>query len=528
MFRESSGMIRNWKLSEIPFYPLLIAAYFPLYLMAADLGTTNPSDVFRPLAVCVVLALLATAVLGRVLRDIHQAALWIAMAVIVIFAFRLLQQMIDAIFSLWIKELPGIYALGIIVAVAVLIGWRARPAANLTRIANVVVAIMVAFPAATLAQRALVGNTAVAGDQAAEQGDAAFEVVQAVGDRPNIVHIVLDGYSRADVLVRYYGFDNTGFLDELKAMGFAVADGATSPYNQTLHSMTSVFTAADLDRIVGNRTGAELRAALRVHLRRNPVMATLSRLGYQTAALDVQYDPVRMDQLDRMLDKRPLSNFEATWLRRTVFYPIAVKAGFREATVPPETFTNPYERDLREPYFLYIHLLAPHPPFDVTRNGEVLPPEGGFWAMGDASHFTQHQLARQELYRRGYVEKLIYTNNGILSLVRRITGEADRPTIVIIHGDHGGGQHFDHDSAEKSCIQERFAPLLAVYATDGQLQQALPRDINLTNLYRVVFNTYFGTDMPMLPARSVFIGWKRPEQQRTITAEEMARRCGQP
>jgi hypothetical protein len=72
---------------------------------------------------------------------------------------------------------------------------------------------------------------------------------------------------------------------------------------------------------------------------------------------------------------------------------------------------------------------------------------------------------------------------------------------------------------------ERFAPLLAVYSNDGRLQRALPRDINLTNLYRVVFNTYFGTEMPMLPDRSVFIGWKRPEQQRVITAEEMARNC---
>ena len=129
-------------------------------------------------------------------------------------------------------------------------------------------------------------------------------------------------------------------------------------------------------------------------------------------------------------------------------------------------------------------------------------------------------------YRRGYVEKLIYTNNGILSLVRRVIGEASRPTIVIVHGDHGGGKHFDHDSAEQSCMSERFAPLLAVYASDGRLQRALPQDINLTNLYRVVFNTYFGTEMPMLQDRSVFIGWKRPEQRRVISAEEMVRSCG--
>ena len=123
----STGVTR--KLSEFPLYPLLLAAYFPLYLMSADLGMTNLADVVRPLLVCVALALVATAVLGRMLRDVHRAALWVAMAFIVIFDFRLLQQMIDEVFSFWIKELPGIYALVGMVAVALLIGWRARPGA---------------------------------------------------------------------------------------------------------------------------------------------------------------------------------------------------------------------------------------------------------------------------------------------------------------------------------------------------------------------------------------------------------------
>jgi hypothetical protein len=515
------------KLSDFPLYPLLLAAYFPLYLMSADLGMTNLGDVVRPLAVCVALALAATWGLGRVLRDVHRAALWVALAFVVIFDFRLLQQMIDGALSFWIRELPGIYALAAMVAVAVLIGWRARPGANVTRIANVVVAVMVAFPVISLVQRALVIDTAVAGGgEAAGRQDAAFDAVPAGGERPDIVHIVLDGYSRGDVLARYYGFDNSGFLDALRGMGFTVADRATSPFSQTLQSMTSIFTASDLEGVGGDRTGAELRDALRNRLKHNPVMGTLDRLGYQTAALDIRYDPVRMDQLDRLLDRHALSNFEVTGLRQTVFYPIALKLGLREASVPPETFTKPYERELTGPYFLYMHMLTPHPPFDMTRNGEVLPPEGGFWSMNDGSHYTKHLPEREESYRRGYVEKLVYTNNGILSLVRRVIGEAKRPTIIVIHGDHGGGKHFDHDSAEQSCMGERFAPLLAVYSSDGRLQQALPGDINLTNLYRVVFNTYFGTDMPMLPDRSVFIGWKRPEQRRVVTLEEIARSCG--
>jgi hypothetical protein len=157
------------KLSEFPLYPLLLAAYFPVYLMSEDLGMTDPADVVRPLVVCVALALVATSALGRLIRDVHRAALWVAMAFIVIFDFRLLQQMIDGVFSFWIKELPGIYALAGMVVAAALVGWKARPGANVTRIANVVAAVMVAFPALTLAQRALVVNTAAAGGRAAEQ-----------------------------------------------------------------------------------------------------------------------------------------------------------------------------------------------------------------------------------------------------------------------------------------------------------------------------------------------------------------------
>lgn len=521
-------MTRNWKLSEIPFYPLLIAAYFPLDLMAADVdGTISLIDVVRPLVVCVGLALVATLILNWALRDLHRAALWTAMTFFIICFFRLLHRMTDDIAAILNVDFSGIYTLAVTLVVAVLIGRMARPGINLTRIANVVMGVMVVFPVVTLAQRSLTVNTTVAALEALEQGNLAFDAVQQEGDRPNIIHIVLDGYSRADVLARYYDYDNSGFLNALRTMGFAVADGATTAYSQTLQSMTSTFTADRLDGIGVGRAGAALRKALWNRLQHNPVMRTLSRLGYQTAALDIRYDPVRMDQLDRLLDRHTLSNFEAIALRKTVFYPIALKVGFKEATVPAETFMKSYERDLTEPYFEYLHLLAPHPPFDVTRNGEVLTPENGSWNINDGSEYTKHLPERQEAYRRGYVEKLIYTNNGILLLARRVISEAKRPTIIIVHGDHGGGQLFDHDSPAQTCMQERFSPLLAVYASDGRLQKVLPPDINLTNLYRLVFNTYFGTQMPMLPSRSVFISWKRPEEQQTITVEEMARTCGQ-
>ena len=47
--------VKSWKL---PLYPLLMAAYYPLYMMAADQGMTDVAEVIRPATVCVLLALL--------------------------------------------------------------------------------------------------------------------------------------------------------------------------------------------------------------------------------------------------------------------------------------------------------------------------------------------------------------------------------------------------------------------------------------------------------------------------------------
>ena len=82
--------VKSWKL---PLYPLLIAAYYPLYMMAADQGMTM-LEVIRPATVCVLLALLLMVFLGAILRDLHRAALWVAMAVVLIFGGKFVQRII--------------------------------------------------------------------------------------------------------------------------------------------------------------------------------------------------------------------------------------------------------------------------------------------------------------------------------------------------------------------------------------------------------------------------------------------------
>ena len=59
------------------------------------------------------------------------------------------------------------------------------------------------------------------------------------GDRPDVYYIILDGYSRADVIKNDLGYDNTPFLDQLRGLGFVIGSCSRSNYDATHTSITS-------------------------------------------------------------------------------------------------------------------------------------------------------------------------------------------------------------------------------------------------------------------------------------------------
>ncbi len=511
--------------SVLPLYPLLLAIHYPLYLMASDLGMTDVQAALRPAIAGFLVALLLTALSGAVLRDIYRGALCTTLIVILVYHFDRLQIFFNATIGRLSGPLPDVLLLAVLLVLAILIVMLARPGPNLTRIANVIAGVMLALPLATLLWQEAEADDATVRTLAAEQRDSLLAAARPVGSLPNIVHVVLDAYSRQDVLTNLYGFDNTPFLDSLRRLNFAVADRATTPYNQTMLAMTSVLSTDYLDPQAPLPPGVSLRRSLRKQLQDNPVMGALSRLGYQTAALDVRYDPIRMDQVDRLLGRHWISNFGMTTLERSLLHRLALRLGFVEASLPRDMFETPYERELTSPFFLYVHALAPHPPFDVNRHGEPMEPEGGWRGLADGSHFTDGNPERRRIYRDGYVEKLQFTNQLVLAYLTRLVQEVPDPKVILVHGDHGGGMQFDQNSLEYTCAAERFSPLLAVYASDGRLQQALPPDLNLVNLYRVVFNTYIGTQLPLLPAQSTFADWLEPTKQQPVSPEQLGQQC---
>lgn len=365
------------------------------------------------------------------------------------------------------------------------------------------------------------------------------------GNLPHIVHIVLDGYSRADVLQSVYGYDNTSFLNALRTRGFRVAERATTPFNQTLLTMSSIFSlapvveAADFGHPWGD--AAHYRRTLGEIIRDGTVPQILAEQGYEIRSAPVAFVGLQRENpattagelspfglfgfaatysfTYELLVQSPVLNSLAVRFLGDHFDVIAVNYRYLK-NLPERRFQPPEQR----PLFLYQHVLAPHPPFNITPDGERRPLGILPRALVDSSHLIQRSEARRAEYRRGYLDKLSYVNGAVLRQIDNLQASLTGPLIILLHGDHGGGLHTEQEDKTKTCLRERFSPLLAVYATDRELLAQIGDEFDIVNLYRAVFRVTLGADLPDLAPVSTFVAGQFGAAAK-VEAEEMSDPC---
>jgi hypothetical protein len=354
--------------------------------------------------------------------------------------------------------------------------------------------------------------------------------------RPHIVHIVLDGYSRDDVLARDYGYENSNFLAALTARGFKIAAGATTPYNQTTLSLAATFQGGylDPDQLAElDENDVWLRRRLMDKITDGPVHAVLKQRGYNFFATHVGLTGFYRYPEDTMLLGAPPRGARWTF-EHSLLYKRNIKTitpladwiawrGLRQLnrdlrfSFDYNSFGAPIAAALAEgvPIHLYQHILAPHPPFTITVEGgdtQRWLPYTQFIATGNAIIYGQPE--RREHYIQGYLEKLRYTNRALIGHIDRIMAAIPEPRVIIIQSDHGGSAYYNHDEQELACIRERYGTLFAVQASPEApfIRDGENGAYNSVNIYRDIFAAYFGFETPPLPAKSYFSGWNNLRQ----------------
>ena len=322
---------------------------------------------------------------------------------------------------------------------------------------------------------------------------------------PDIYYIVLDGYSRADLMQNQDGFDNSAFLEALTSRGFYVPSGAVSNYHITLLSLASSLNFHYLDE-VGVSSGSRVPPIL---FRAHAIGRALKAIGYRyvhlnsgfgftnnvpTADMVVEFtpegpisvEPRTNTGLSALLSRqRATRNFVREFLNQTTMLrpllpplPITPEAPY-EWSVPQRTLaTFEYLQtvpQMPEPTFTIAHVLKPHGPYVFDQFGNATYPL--FWK-------DDHDPS----VPKAYYGQVLYINKLVLQLIDKIIASSESPPVVIITADHASPSETGLDKHK----------ILAAYHLPHGGNNLLYPSISSVNTFRIVLDYYFGLDLGLL------------------------------
>ncbi len=372
-----------------------------------------------------------------------------------------------------------------------------------TRLLNLTALVLLIFPLYQTTSWAL---RQAPGSNPSIYTQEGFEQISAPEPAPDIYFIVLDEYTRADVLQSIFAYDNSIFLDELRGMGFSVVECAQSNYAQTELVLSSVLNLNYVEEFGDFAPDSEDRATLRHMIKNSAVEQALGDMGYQMVAFETGYYFSELEDADfyftagRRSWLSGLSRFEVMLLRSTAGLVLVDLSQVLPDFLSPDV-EQPlddkraqvlYTLDMLEripgeidgPKFVFAHIVLPHPPFV-------------FDEQGNAANFPE-ELSPEE-YSAAYRAQVIFLNQRLLPLLRTILAESDPPPIIILQGDTGPGR-VSHSG--------RMAILSAFYLPGYESE--LPSSLTPVNNFRLVFNAYFQASFSLLEDASYFSLYTAP------------------
>ncbi len=329
-------------------------------------------------------------------------------------------------------------------------------------------------------------------------------------DPPDIYYIVLDRYTGQLGLKERFGFDNAPFVETLRGKGFYVADASFANYPITAPSLASSLNAGLLEAH-GPVEEINNRKPLHELVERPQVVRSLQAKGYEYALIGSWWGPTQKSPIANVNPEFAWNVELPGWRLHTGnaaghFFTDTIFAGVFEqlgsdytaakahAPIFKEQLTEVRLQAQRQddtPKFVLAHILMPHPPYVFDATGRRIP----------ASYAGDDR----------YVQQLRYTNREIDRLTDSILTaySAGRKPIIVLAGDEGEYTYRFDPGAPDEQIRYKTNILNAFYFP-GEEYGSLYPTITPVNTFRVVFNEFFGTDLPLRADHTTASPSKRP------------------
>jgi hypothetical protein len=499
--------LRIHNIRPIPYHALIMAIFPILALAAANIEQIVWTAPLRALAISAGGALLLVVLLALLLRDLARASLLTTWTLLLFFTYGhlylALQQagawgQVIARHRVLIPVYIVLLALGAWLIIRVL-----KKAKGITLWLNIAGLFMLVLPLFTIGRYAILSARSRKAVQA--QQVSSILTLPEGKTPPDVYYIILDSYTRADALAQEYGFDNSDFLDQLKEMGFYIADCSRSNYAMTSLCLASTLNLDYLDALVpGLAPFTSDRTPVYELARHSLVWEEFRKIGYTRVAFETGFWQTSFDDADVYYEVRysTLSAFEVMLLRTTAAKIIldgqilagTTRTGGGAFEYQGHILREQYKLNtlemiarVRSPKFVFIHIIIPHDPFVFKADGSI---ETDVSFYSDAGHPSD-----QEHYVQGYRQQVQYINDHILGILHNILTESTIPPIIVMQGDHG--------------VQEDRMLILNAYYLPGCGEDLYPT-ITPVNTFRIIFDEYFSAQYLLLPDRSYFSNYATP------------------
>lgn len=485
-------------------------AIFPIAaLLAFNIGQVAPRVALRSAAISLAATVILILVLALISRSWQKAALITTSFLILFFSYGHVYEFLQAhpIFGFSLgrhRYLLVIYSL-ILILVVFLSLRRKVSLSSTTAALNVIGILLLIFPLYQIIKFTV--QTSISEHRLAENSTSMqMPAITTPSVLPDIYFIIMDSYARQDALMADLNFDNSPFLDELRSMGFYIADCSRSN-NSSTHG--SVAITLNMDYIIQLRDGLVAQGLSYYDdtplIRQSLVRKMLTSIGYKTVAFESGYEFMRLRDADVYLrytgepyEMQVLQPFEVMLIRTTALmvwsdtvYTSQPDFGQNPFTGISDKFNDDINRQryildqlpklasYPGPKFVFVHIEIPHPPYIFLPNGEIaMDPDlysGYLNRPVDDAHFVE-----------GYLNEMQFINSRMPDILQALISESKTPPIILLLGDTGPHA-------------ENIFKNLETFYFPGDGSKNLYPTITPLNIFRVVFNTYFGAHMDLLP-----------------------------
>lgn len=347
--------------------------------------------------------------------------------------------------------------------------------------------------------------------------------------QPDVYYIVLDDYANQAVLGSQLGFDNSGLTQWLQANHYMVDSNANSNYPYTTMSVASTLNANYLSDVIRKYSQSSAQTIIPYHLaiKNSSVIQQFKSLGYQYSLIGSWYETTNSSpladhvyqqngQLIILGHKFALDNFAVNELNGGWFWRF-VQPGLKLGHVSVMSYAsldyaNTTLYGLRtlanlaaQPAggrFIFAHILTPHVPYVFNSDGSLSTNS----ASDNIGSPIQQKYTNQIQFINDQIKPIlssIDSNSGGQAVVVLQSDEGANPVLFNHHNyDYKGGDDELNNGSMLGWSNQDLAMkygTLAAYHLPGVSDEAYAAGADPVNIFRLIFNSYFGANYAYLP-----------------------------